>query len=346
MSAVSTTSSELTLAEAERIIRERGALGRLLREAMRDKSYQLTPLGKDVMAYLRVKRKRLTDSSYKEYELALSKLALHFTDLRLEDFEPPIGTERLEEFLNSKWGDLSPRTYNKNLSFVRDFFEHHIKRGRLHGDPTRAIERAKARGVYRTTFTPDQRRAIIAAAADLRDRIALRLLLDYALRKGSLQAIKLQHFDHVRKRLTIFAKGGKVRTLPIPDPAFWHDLERLILDTEAEGHHYLLQRSRANASSRTRIPAEPMGHNGVHKWWYRRLAAAGIVAQGTTAGEHMHKARHTAGQRVLDHTGNLKAVQKLLGHSSIQTTGDIYTDWDDVQLATSLESMFDQEGGQ
>ena len=50
----------------------------------------------------------------------------------------------------------------------------------------------------------------------------------------------------------------------------------------------------------------------------------------------MHKARHTAGQRVLDATGNLKAVQKLLGHASIQTTGDIYTDWDDEQLAESL----------
>jgi site-specific recombinase XerC len=32
----------------------------------------------------------------------------------------------------------------------------------------------------------------------------------------------------------------------------------------------------------------------------------------------MHKARHTAGQRVLDATGNLKAVQKLLGHELIR----------------------------
>ena len=50
----------------------------------------------------------------------------------------------------------------------------------------------------------------------------------------------------------------------------------------------------------------------------------------------MHKARHTAGQRLLDATGNLKAVQKLLGHESIQTTGDICTDWDAEQLADSL----------
>lgn len=57
----------------------------------------------------------------------------------------------------------------------------------------------------------------------------------------------------------------------------------------------------------------------------------------------MISARHTAGQRLLDHTqGNLKAVQKLLGHSSITTTGDIYTDWDIDQLAETLRGMLDE----
>jgi site-specific recombinase XerC len=65
------------------------------------------------------------------------------------------------------------------------------------------------------------------------------------------------------------------------------------------------------------------------------------VPEGTTSGERMHKARHTAGQRVLDKTGNLKAVQKLLGHESIQTTGDIYTDWDIDQLAETLREVLD-----
>ena len=51
------------------------------------------------------------------------------------------------------------------------------------------------------------------------------------------------------------------------------------------------------------------------------------------------QARHTAGQRVLDATGNLKAVQKLLGHASIQTTGDIYADWDIDQLAATMADV-------
>jgi integrase len=53
----------------------------------------------------------------------------------------------------------------------------------------------------------------------------------------------------------------------------------------------------------------------------------------------MQNARHTAGQRMLDKTGNLKAVQKLLGHSSIQTTADIYADWDIDQLEASLSEV-------
>ena len=50
----------------------------------------------------------------------------------------------------------------------------------------------------------------------------------------------------------------------------------------------------------------------------------------------MHRTRYTAGQRMLDATGNLKAVQALLGHASISTTADTYTDWDMRQLEASL----------
>jgi integrase/recombinase XerC len=324
----------LTLAEAARI----------MREAVKDKSYQLLPMGQEAAGYLRAKRKRLTDSSYRDYERGLDKLARFFPDLELAAFEPPTGTDRVEEFLDAQYGDGSPRNYNKNLSILKDFFRFQIMRGRLHGDPTLPIERARARSVYRTTFRNDQRRAIIASAEDLRDRIALRLLLDYGLRKGALKAIQFKHFDHQRRRLTIFTKGQKVRELPLPHPAFWLDLERHILEAEAKPNHYLMctQKTIPRAGIR-RFPDKPLRDHGLHDWWYRRLADAGIVPQGTTSGERMHKARHTAGQRVLDATGNLKAVQKLLGHSSIQTTGDIYADWDIDQLARTLADVLSDD---
>lgn len=316
-------------------------ISRLYEErVMRDKSYEVYPLGADAAQYLRIQKKRLSENSLDAYESTLDKLARRYAHLRLEDFEPPVGTERLEEFMDSEWGSAKATTYNRHLSALKSFFSFHVKRGRLHGDPTLPIEPAKARKAFRETFSEEQRDAIIASQENLRDRIALRLLLHYGLRRGGLQNIQVKHFDHVRKRLAVHRKGGTVRWLPIPEPAFWHDLERWIIDTEAKPGHYLMPSLRKNRYAQTTLPDKPMTGSGLHKWWYRCLANAGIVAEGETSGERMHKARHTAGQVVLDKTGNLKLAQMLLMHESIQTTGDIYTDYDGATLAALLAGVF------
>lgn len=269
-------------------------------------------------------------------------------DLEIGDFNPPVGTERLEEFLDERWGNKAPRTYNKNHSILKDFFEWAYRKGKIHGNPVTPIPKAKARDVLRETFSESDEKAVMAAQEDVRDRLGLSLLFKLGLRKGALQSVQFKHFDHVRKRLTIFTKGGKVRELPIVEAAFWDDLGRLIIETEAQPGHYLLCRRKTIPHKRqgkveldtTLYPDQPMGVHGLHDWWYRCLHRAGAVEKGVTRGERMHKARHTAGQRLLDGTrGNLKAVQRLLGHRSIQTTGDIYTDWDLDQLADVLREL-------
>jgi site-specific recombinase XerC len=312
-------------------------------------------MGQEVGHYLRAKRKSLTPASYRDYESVLHKFALFFGDLDLKSLEPPVGTERLEEFLDHQWGESAGRTYNKALSILRDFFKWAVLRQRMHGDPTMPIKPARKSTPYRTTFTSDQRLAIFAANAEVRDRLALHLLLDYGLRKGALKKIQFRHFDHMMRRLTVFTKGQKIRTMPIPSPPFWLELERLIIEAEALPDHYLLPRQkaiprrfdpstrRATASVMHRFPDQPMGDHGLHNWWYGCLQRAGIVAEGVRSGERMHKARHTAGQRVLDKTGNLKATQKLLGHETITTTADIYTDWDVDQLAETMREVLDGE---
>jgi hypothetical protein len=204
----------------------------MLRDAVKDKGYRAYPLGQDAEAYLRAKRKRLTTASYRDYEGGLDKFVRYFLDLRLQDFEPPIGTRRAEEFLDAQYGDRAARTHNKNLSILRDFFKWAVLRGELHGDPTLPIERARARGVYRTGFNTDQ------APSDHRllrpprpHRPAPPPRLRAAQRRphrGAVQALR-----HHRRRLTIFTKGEKIRELPIPDPMFWRDLERIILEHEA-----------------------------------------------------------------------------------------------------------------
>jgi hypothetical protein len=153
-------------------------------------------------------------------------------------------------------------------------------------------------------------------------------------------------------------KGASARSLgtyeailhfAIPDPGFWNDLGRLIVEDESAPNHFLLPRREAIperwdpvAGRNRRYPLlsrAAMGAHGLHNWWYRCLGHAGVVLEGTRSGERMHKARHMAGQRCSTKTGNLKAVQKLLGDSSTQTTADISTDWDIDQLAASLSEV-------
>lgn len=317
---------------------------------MKTKAYRAFPLGQEAGAYLRKNRGRLLPNTYKTYESCLEKLARYFADLELADFEPPIGTERLEEFVDDLWGNSASRTRAKNISVLKGFFEWATLTGRLHGDPARPIKPPKKRGVERTIFSRDQETAILASN-DRRDRLGLHLLLKVGIRKGELQGVQFRHFDHAHKRLTVFRKGGKVQTVPVVDPAFWDDLERHILDWSAQPNDYLLcrrsvrpNRHRPGEKFVTEYRGEPMGVHGLHKWWYACLARAGVVAEGQTAGEKMHKARHTAGQRVLDKTrGNILAVKTLLGHSSISTTADIYTDWNIDQLADTLREILDAE---
>jgi hypothetical protein len=140
-----------------------------------------------------------------------------------------------------------------------------------------ARRRRLANEPSRSRSTTDQRHAIISSQTDVRDTIALRLLLDYALRNGALCAIQFKHFDHQRQRLTIFTKGERIRELPIPDPAFWKDLEHPFLDIGARPDDYLLCRHRmipvgkpdATGKRRTEqrhLPDKPMSQNGAHLW--------------------------------------------------------------------------------
>jgi site-specific recombinase XerD len=104
----------LTLAEAAMI----------MRDALRDRSYRATSLGLEVAHYYRWKKNEwgATADTLRDYEAILAKLALDHADLELSDFEPPVGTERLREFIDNRWGDRTPRTRAKVISVLRDFF--------------------------------------------------------------------------------------------------------------------------------------------------------------------------------------------------------------------------------
>ena len=89
-----------------------GDAARIIREAVKDKSYRATPVGLEVAHFVRWFRNEYgaTNETLRDYEAILAKLAIDHADLELTDFEPPEGTTRLREFIDDRWGDSAPRT--------------------------------------------------------------------------------------------------------------------------------------------------------------------------------------------------------------------------------------------
>ena len=333
---------------------------RIVREAMRDKAYRAYPLGGEWAAFMRWGRGSWTDATYRDYESCGDKLARTFTDLELADFEPPVGTERLEEFLDLLWGERAPGTYNKNLTILQQFFGWAVAKGKLHGDPSRQLRRRKRRQPHREVFSEEKILGIIAngPSPDLRyfyrDRVALRLLLERGLRKGALQSIQHRHFDRERRRLTVFTKGEKVLDVLIPEDEFWADLEKAQMAMGALPDHFLMASRRTfnrfagydPVTGKAKVdrivqdrPEKALSGHGMHRWWYGCLERAGITDPGQLRGQRMHKARHSAGQALLEETHDIKLVQKLLGHASPTTTLQTYVDYDDFQLAEAMSEL-------
>jgi hypothetical protein len=83
--------SPLTVEELARMIGP-AELARLHNELLvRDKTYQDFPMGQEVAAFLRAKRKSYAPNTLDAYESTLDKLARRFPYLELKDFEPPVG---------------------------------------------------------------------------------------------------------------------------------------------------------------------------------------------------------------------------------------------------------------
>jgi integrase/recombinase XerD len=317
----------LTLADAARI----------MRDALRDRSYRATPLGLEVACYYRWKKNEwgARAETLRDYEAILAKLALDHADLELVDFEPPVGTERLREFIDSRWGERTGRTRAKVISVLRDFFAYQVREQRLHANPAVPIFRPRRRDVTRGTFIDGDVAKLLAAQPRRRDRVALLLLFRLGLRKGELARLQFRHYDG--RNLTVQGKGGKVRLIPVVDEDLRLELERHILERQPAPEEYLLYPEKLGPEfyrgpvgtiweDRTR----PLSSTAMHRWWVACLKRSGLPHRP------MHEARHTAITEFLRDTGNLKLAQMFAGHADIGTTANIYAHLDTSDLETAL----------
>lgn len=218
---------------------------------------------------------------------------------------------------------LSPRSLQRLLASVRSFFDFLIREGDLALNPAADIRPPKGARKLPAALDVDQTAALLSGASDdpleCRDRAIFELIYSSGLRLAEVVGLDLHDLDLNDGLVRVTGKGAKTRVLPVGRVA------RAAVD------RWLRLRS---GLARTTEPALFVSRQGT------RLSARSVQArlirlaqqQGLGQPVHPHMLRHSFASHLLESSGDLRAVQELLGHADISTT-QIYTHLDFQHLA-------------
>lgn len=148
-------------------------------------------------------------------------------------------------------------------------------------------------------------------------------------RRCEIVGLRWRSVDFFSRRFTVTGKGKKVRTIPLSDAAY--DLLWSIKDHDPEHvFTYVAQRTVKGKRPRVRGKRYPITESGLKTAMRRAVPRAGVHDF------HFHDIRHTAATRIL-RASNLKVVNRLLGHSSMETTAK-YAHAHDDDLRDAMNS--------
>ncbi len=220
-------------------------------------------------------------------------------------------------------------TVKRHLSSLRGFFRHLVDHGELRANPALEVRAPKqAQALPRTLTREDATRLVESPADDTsiatRDRAILELFYSSGLRLAELHGLELDAFESDLSEVRVTGKGSRQRIVPVGRKA--REALRAWLrerpDHAAAGERALFVSSRGGRLSRSSIGARLA-------YWARR-AGLGVRV-------HPHRLRHSFATHLLEESGDLRAVQELLGHASISTT-QVYTHLDFAHLARIYDS--------
>jgi integrase/recombinase XerC len=218
---------------------------------------------------------------------------------------------------------LGARSLQRQLSAMRSFYNYLMREGYVSYNPVQGIGAPKAGRRLPQPLDVDQMSSLLNIAAHdsiaLRDRAIMELLYSSGLRLAELVGLDLGDIDLHDATVRITGKGSKTRIVPVGSVARralqeWHKVRG---DLAAAGETALFVSKRG-----TRLKPRTVQQR-LHQWGIRKGLASRI---------HPHKLRHSFASHLLESSGDLRAVQELLGHSDISTT-QIYTHLDFQHLA-------------
>ncbi len=247
----------------------------------------------------------------------LAFLAADFLGEPLAGIRPQaVDAAAVRAFLASLGRDgASRRSQARALSALRSLFRFACREGTLAANPARAVRTPKQEKKLPRHLRPGEIEELLEAGGEgddalaRRDRALWELLYATGLRVGELVGLDWEDVDCEARVLRVLGKGGKERMVPFGVPAAealaaWRERWReLRADGEPDAPVFL-NRSGGRLSDRS-----------VRRRLDRAAARAALAA-----GVHPHTLRHTFATHLLEGGADLRAIQELLGHSSLATT--------------------------
>lgn len=225
---------------------------------------------------------------------------------------------------------LQGRSLQRALSALRTWFDYLTRHEGLTANPARSVQAPRSPRKLPQPLDPDQMSQLLGDSAttaghealEVRDQACFELMYGSGLRLAELVSLDLGDVDLSEGLVHVTGKGNKQRVVPIGAQAqralkAWLQ-ERTLLLAQLHGVNEALFLSRR-------------GHRLSRESVRQRLRRRALLRQ-VNGRVHPHGMRHAFASHLLESSGDLRAVQELLGHADISTT-QIYTHLDFQHLA-------------
>tara|TARA_B100001013_G_C24569121_1_gene425808 strand:+ start:58 stop:951 length:894 start_codon:yes stop_codon:yes gene_type:complete len=234
-----------------------------------------------------------------------------------------IHDHQVREFINSeRRRGLSPRSLKRVLSSIRSFFNFLADEEIISSNPTLTITTPKSTQLLPKALDVDLVKKLLdfkpQGDLEIRDKAMVELIYSSGLRLSELCGLNLESISIKEKSCRVKGKGNKVRDLPIGEKAIQALRDWLLIRNKMkieETKALFLNKNGKRLSTRSvQLRVDRLGKK-------RGLSAV-----------NPHMLRHSFASHVLESSGDLRAVQEMLGHVNIGTT-QIYTKLDFQHLS-------------
>ena len=286
----------------------------------------LYPAVEAFLRYLHVER-QLSPLTTTNYSRQLEALIAISGEIGISNWQQLDAPKVRMLLARSKRAGLGPSSLALRMSSLRSFLDWLVRQGVLSANPAKGISTPRSPKHLPKNLDVDEVNKLLEIDLNdplsVRDRAMLEVMYGGGLRLSELVGIDCKHIDMASGEVRVLGKGRKERKVPIGRTAVtWleHWLERRGLFNPQDDAMFL-------SSKGSRISARNV---------QKRFAEWG-VKQGVNSHIHPHKLRHSFATHVLESSGDLRAVQELLGHANLSTT-QIYTHLDFQHLATVYDA--------